>query len=37
VCIFKWTNAIYEFYFVNKRVIPKKKQLAEAEEKAGSL
>jgi dynein heavy chain, axonemal len=37
VCIYKWTMAIYEFYFVNKKVIPKKKQLAESEEKSGIL
>ena len=37
VCIFKWTMAIYDFYFVNKKVIPKKKQLAEAEEKTSIL
>lgn len=37
VCIYKWTTAIYEFYFVNKKVIPKKKLLAEAEEKASVL
>lgn len=37
VCIYKWTSAIYDFYFVNKKVIPKKKQLAESEEKSGIL
>ena len=37
MCIYKWTNAIYEFFFVNKKVVPKKKQLAESEEKAGIL
>ena len=37
VCMFKWSSAIYSFYFVNKKVVPKKKQLLESEEKAGGL
>jgi len=35
--MFKWSSAIYSFYFVNKKVVPKKKQLLESEEKAAGL
>jgi dynein heavy chain len=37
VCIFLWTSAIFSFYFVNKKVIPKKKLLIESEEKSTIL
>jgi dynein heavy chain len=32
-----WINGIYSFYFVNKKVKPKKKALAEAQEKVSGL
>jgi len=32
-----WVKAMYDFYFVNRRVKPKKIALAEAEEKSSKL
>jgi len=32
-----WINGIYNFYFVNKKVIPKKKALTEINEKVAGL
>lgn len=36
-CIIQWINGIYNFYFVNKKVKPKKQSLKVAEEKVGNL
>ncbi|KRX11121.1 P-loop containing nucleoside triphosphate hydrolase [Pseudocohnilembus persalinus] len=36
-CIISWINGIYNFYFVNKKVIPKKQALQESEAKVKSL
>jgi dynein heavy chain len=36
-CIIMWVNGIYNFYFVNKKIKPKKAMLAEAEEKVKIL
>lgn len=36
-CIMQWINGIYNFYFVNKKVKPKKQSLKLAEEKVNGL
>lgn len=36
-CIIQWVNGIYNFYFVNKKVKPKKEALKIAEEKVNGL
>lgn len=36
-CMIMWINGVYNFYFVNKRVKPKKAALAEAETKVKGL
>ena len=36
-CIIMWLNGIHSYYYVNKKVIPKKKALAEAQAKAKGL
>lgn len=36
-CIIMWINGIYNFYFVNKKVKPKKAALAESEAKVKEL
>ncbi len=36
-CIIMWINGIYNFYFVNKKVKPKKIKLAESEAKVAKL
>lgn len=36
-CIIQWVNGIYNFYFVNKKVKPKKQSLSRAEEKVKGL
>lgn len=36
-CIIQWVNGIYNFYFVNKKVKPKKESLKTAEEKVRAL
>lgn len=36
-CIIQWINGIYSFYFVNKKVKPKKQSLAEAQAKSSVL
>lgn len=36
-CIIMWLNGIHSFYFVNKKVKPKKAALAEAETKVKGL
>ena len=36
-CIIQWVSGIYNFYFVNKKVKPKKESLRIAEEKATEL
>lgn len=36
-CIMMWINGIHSFYFVNKKVKPKKAALAEAEVKVKGL
>ena len=36
-CIIQWVKGMYNFYFVNKKVKPKKESLAIAEEKVAGL
>ena len=36
-CIIMWINGIYNFYFVNKKVKPKKISLGESEAKVNTL
>lgn len=36
-CLIKWINGIYNFYWVNKKVKPKKESLKEAEAKVAVL
>ena len=36
-CIIMWINGVYNFYFVNKKVKPKKKSLEEANGKVAVL
>jgi dynein heavy chain len=36
-CIIMWVNGIYNYYFVNKKIKPKKAMLAEAQGKADVL
>ena len=36
-CIIMWINGVYNFYFVNKKVKPKKISLAESEAKVNTL
>lgn len=36
-CIIQWVNGIYNFYFVNKKVKPKKESLKISEEKVNGL
>ena len=36
-CIIMWINGVYNFYFVNKKVKPKKLALAESEAKVNAL
>lgn len=36
-CIIQWINGVYNFYFVNKKVKPKKIALAESESKVNNL
>lgn len=36
-CIIMWLNGIHSFYYVNKKVIPKKKALAESQAKVKGL
>jgi dynein heavy chain, axonemal len=36
-CIIQWINGIYNFYYVNKKIKPKKESLAGAEKKVKQL